>query len=395
MLSGVPAFFQNISSFPMAREIHPGQAYAGVVRAQDDVMIIVSGRLQIPLDEGSGLVPGQKVTFQLTTTPAGAQITISPELAAGAAPNSPTPASALTPILEALGKLELAQRIHGAIPRHAPTTDAALRPLLTVLLAEQGLGADLDQLARTLTAVAPQLSPGQGAALAIAQWLGLVPASDSAAWRTLLLRSREEQSVAARIAASIKSESSSGDLGALKKSAAALASRLLSDPEFMHALKEDAKLDPFKALAQRLQDRSTGADLQNLRSLDQSYQFLEIPVAESQGFRRAQLHTFEEKSGPARPPGSSVHTTVLDLETTHLGALWVSLQSAGPQCTCHFRVEDPAVAELLSKEAAALESSLADAGFGRAAVSATLWNGNREDALIAMLAPYQKLDLEV
>lgn len=395
MLNGVTAFFQNIAAFPMAREIQPGQTYAGVVRMQNDALVIVSGRLQIPLEEGSGLIPGQRVSFQLTTTPAGAQLTITPELASGAAPTSPSPASPLTPILEALGKLDLAQRIHGAIPRHAPSTEAALRPLLTVLLAEQGLGADLDQLTQTLAAVAPQLSPGQGAALAIAQWLGLVPPSDSAAWRTLLLRSREEQSAAARIAASIKSEGSPGGLGALKESAATLASRLLDDPEFMQVLKEGGKLDSFKALAQRLQERATGVDLQNLRGLDQTYQFIEIPVRESQGFRRAQIHTFQEKSGTGTSPGNAVHKTVLDLETTHLGALWVSLQSVGPQCTCQFRVEDPAVAELLSSEASALEAALAEAGFARASVSATLWDGNREVALIAMLAPYQKLDLEI
>jgi hypothetical protein len=34
------------------------------------------------------------------------------------------------------------------------------------------------------------------------------------------------------------------------------------------------------------------------------------------------------------------------------------------------------------------------AGFAKATVTATLWDGNRDEALITLLAPYQKLDLE-
>lgn len=395
MLSGVTAFFQNISAFPVARQIQPGQTYAGVVRTQNDALFIVSGNLQIPLEDGSGLLPGQRVTFQLNTSPAGAQLSITPELASNPTTTSTSPTSPVTSILEALGKLDLSHRIHGAVPRHAPAVETALRPLLTVLLAEQGAGSDLDQLAQIFVAVAPRLNPGQGAAIAIAQWLGLVPPSDSAAWRSLLLRSREEQSTAARIAASIRSEASASSLGNLKDSAATLASRLLNDPDFLHLLKEDGKLEPFKALAQRLQDRATGVDLQNLRGLDQTYQFIEIPVRESQGFRRAQVHAFEEKAGPDTPSGTTVRKTVLDLDTTRLGALWVSLQSVGTQCACSFRVVDPDVAALLNDEAAALEMALKEAGYVRASVSTALWDGNRDEALIAMLAPYQKLDLEV
>jgi hypothetical protein len=396
MLSGVSPFLQSIAALPQATEVQPGQTYSAVVRVQNSALVMVSGQLLIPLDEGSGLVPGQRVSFQLNPSTTGLKLSITPESvasSAGASPPAPSLDRILTPILESLGKLGLAHRIHGAIPRYAPTTSTTLQPLLMVLLSERALGTDLAQFSQLLSSVASQGALGQGTAQAIAQWLGLVPPTGSEAWRAILLRSREEQSAAARIAASLKTETGQTGLSGLKESAAALAGRLLADTDFLQALdKED--LEPFKALAHRIQERATGADLQNLRSLDQSYQFLELPVPESNGFHRAQLHTFQDKSGPGREIGAPVHRTVLDLETTQLGALWVTLRSTGNQCACQFRVEDSAVTDLLQSEAPALEAALTAAGFAGATVSAVLWNGNREEALIALLAPYQKLDLD-
>jgi hypothetical protein len=397
MVSGIPQFFQSIAALPVAKSIQPGQTYAAVVRLQDNVLMLTSGRLQIPLDDGTGLLPGQRVTFQLTTTVSGAQLTITPDSASWTTPGAtaqPNLARVLAPILESLGKLELAPRIHGMIPRDAPTTLSSLQPLLTVLLSKRAPGADLDQFSQIIAAAANQSGLGQGTVQAIAQWLGLVPPTDSAAWHALVLRSRAEQAVAARIAAALKAGGDTKGLSSLKESAASLADRLLSDPALLQSLKDDGDLEPFKALASRIQERAMGAELQNLRALDQSYQFIELPVRESHGFNRAQIHTFQDSSGPGRENGAAVYRTVLDLDTTQLGVLWVALQSAGNQCGCHFRVEDPEVLALLEGEASALEAALVDAGFAKATVTATLWDGNRDEALITLLAPYQKLDLE-
>ncbi len=396
MVGGIPQFFQSIAALPVAKSIQPGQTYAAVVRLQDNVLVLTSGRLQIPLDDGTGLLPGQRVTFQLTTTASGPQLTITPELAAGSSPGAtaqPNLGRVLAPILESLGKLELAPRIHGMIPRHAPATLSSLQPLLTVLLSERAPGADLDQFSQIIASAANQSGLGQGAVQAIAQWLGLVPATDSAAWHALVLRSRAEQIATARIAAALKAGGDQKGLASLKETPGSLADRLLSDPAFLQSLKDDGEVETFKALAQRIQERATGAELQNLRGLDQSYQFIELPVRERDGFHRAQIHTFQERSG-GREAGGAVSRTVLDLDTTQLGPLWVALQSAGNQCGCHFRVEDPEVLALLEGEAPALEAALSEAGFAKATVTATLWDGNRDEALITLLAPYQKLDLE-
>lgn len=396
MLSGIPSFFQSISALPVARDIQPGEIYTGVVRTQNNALVLSSGRLLIPLDEGLDLVAGQRVSFQVNATPTGPQLTITPQ-----ATNAPAQTAApnldrvLAPILESLGKLELAPRLQGILPREVPATGSSLQPLLTVLLAEQSLGADLDHFSRFAASVAANPTGfGPGTLQAIAQWLGLAPPTDRAAWHALLLRSREEQAAAARIGASLKPGANASSLAALKDSAASLATRLLDDPAFLQSLKEDGQLEPFKALAQRIQDRATGVDLQNLRGFDQAYQFLELPVGESHGFHRAQIHNFQEKSAQGREGGPAIHRTVLDLEMTQLGALWVSLQRTGDQISCQFRVAAPEVAALLKSEGPALEAALAEAGFASVTITTDLWDGNREEALIRMLAPFQKLDLE-
>lgn len=395
MLSGIPSF-QSISALPVAKDIQPGEVYTGVVRTQNNALVLSSGRLLIPLDDGIGLVAGQRVTFQFNTTPTGLQLAITPQ-STDTPSQTPAPdfGRILAPILESLGKLELGPRIHSILPRELPATSGSLQPLLTALLSQQALGADLDQFTQLVqSAAANPGGLGQGTIQAIAQWLGLVPPTDRAAWHALLLRSREEQSAAARIAASLKPGADSTALGALKESAVSLATRLLDDPAFLQSLKEDGQLEPFKALAQRIQERVTGVELQNLRGLDHGYQFLELPVSESHGFHRAQIHNFQEKSGQGKESGTAVHRTVLDLDMTQLGALWISLQRTGDQCACQFRVADPEVAALLESEGPALEAALAEAGFASVSVTTLLWDGNREDALIRLLAPFQKLDLE-
>lgn len=396
MLSGLPSFFQTISALPVAKDIQPGEVYTGVVRAQNNALVLSSGRLLIPLNDGIGLVAGQRVTFQFNSTPTGLQLAITPQ--ANNAPiqsANPDLGRILAPILESLGKLELGPRLQGILPRELPMTSGSLQPLITVLLSKQALGADLDQFTQIVHSAA--VNPGglgQGTIQAIAQWLGLVPPTDRAAWHALLQRSREEQAAVARIAASLKPGADSSVLASLKESAASLATRLLDDPAFLQSLKEDGQLEPFKALAQRMQDRATGVDLQNLRGLDQAYQFTELPVREAHGFHRAQIHNFQEKSGQGKESGTAVHRTVLDLDMTQLGALWISLQRTGDQCACQFRVADPEVAALLESEGPALEAALAEAGFASVSVTTLLWDGNREEALIRLLAPFQKLDLE-
>lgn len=396
MLSGIPSFFQTLSALPLGRHLQAGETYTGVVRAQDNTLVLAAGRLLIPLDEGIGLVAGQRVSFQFNTTPKGPQLTITPQTTAPLAQNStPDLGRVLAPILESLGKIALGPRIQGMIPRELPATSGSLQPLLTVLLSERALGADLEQFSQILqSSTANPGGLGQGTVLAIAQWLGLVPPTDRAAWHAFLLRSREEQAAAARIARSLKPGGESSSFTALKESAASLAARLLDDPAFLHLLKEEGQLEPFKALAQRIQERVLGADLQNLRGIDQAYHFLELPVSEAQGFHRAQIHNFQEKSGQGKEEGAHVYRTVLDLEMTQLGALWIALQRTGDQCACQFRVAAPEVAALLESEGPALEAALTETGHASVSVTVSVWDGNREEALLRLLSPFQKLDLE-
>lgn len=398
MLSGsVPLLVQPISAFPQAASLQPGQRYGAVVREHQQGLALAAGRLLIPLPEGAGLSAGQRVLIEVLPGPGGPQLSISPEAGATAkAPaGPPSPIQALLPLLEALGRLDLAPRIHATLPRHLPGSGGHLGTLVQLLLSSEGLATDLETLARLLNTARD--SGGLPSTLTgpVSKWLALVPGGAADEWHALILRTREVQGAIARIAASLKGGATAAPPDALKESTASLVSRLLADPAFAQWLDERGELDTFKSLAQRIQERAGGAELQNLRNLDQSYQFLDLPVPERLGFQRAQIHAFGGDAAGGRHPKNAIHRTVLDLELSHLGAVWVAVQSAGAACTCHFDVEDPEVATLIEAEAPALSEALRAAGYARAEVTAGLWDGDRARALLTLLAPYQKLDLEI
>ena len=126
----------------------------------------------------------------------------------------------------------------------------------------------------------------------------------------------------------------------------------------------------------------------------QPYQFLELPVREADGFRRAHIHSFSEKGGGPNAPQTPTHRTVLDIETTRLGPLWIALHAAEGHCACRIKAVEHEVAALMRNEADALRESLQGAGYQNASVTVEPWDGNREEAVYQLLAPYQKLDLE-
>lgn len=396
MLAGnVPGATPAIVALPPNSALLPGQNFTALVRAQNEGLLLQLGAQQIPLPEGVALVAGQRVAVRIIGAGEALRLEITPQ------PAAPAPAAAapgletlLRPVLQALGKLDLASRASGLVPQHLPPSPASLQPLLTVLLSNQGPGRDLQQLQQILAAATAAGTVPADLAASVAQWLGLAPAAENAWWRGLLERARAERAAATRIAQSLGSGKPAPSLAAARDGAASLATRLLADTGFETWLREQGGLEPFRALEQRLQDRAQGGDLQNLRALNQPYQFLELPLREGDGFLRAHVHSFSDGKRASAPDPDAVHRTILDLETTQLGPLWIAIQAAGSQCACRFRTIHPDVVELVQAEAAGLREALVALGYQEATVSAESWDGNRDEAVLHLFAPYRKLDLE-
>lgn len=403
MLSGgVPITVQTVVPSPQTAALLPGQSYAGLVRNLQGALFAQIGTIQISLPESAALSAGQRVIVHVVDAGKMLQLEVSPLPGQTAPPAPPTPGldRILLPILQALGKLDLAPRIHAVLPPPLTPNTASLQPLLTVLLSERALGQDLQQLQQVLTHASARgvLSPETAAA--VLRWLeqgsgtGTGDRSIVVAWRNLLEQARNEQSAASQIGRSLQSGGAGAGLASLKDSAASLIQRLLNDIGFTTWLRDEGTVEGFHRMAGRIQDRALGADLLNTRSLDQPYQFLELPVRESQGFLRAHVHSFSEERPDGKLGQRTLHRTILDLDTTKLGPLWIALEAIGTRCTCRFRTANPDVAKALKAEIETLENRLRRAGFEHATVAAEPWDGDRETAVIQMLAPFQKLDLE-
>lgn len=371
----------------------PGNSYNGIVRAQGDTLIAQVGRLQIPLDGSTALDAGQRVVVQVQRQGDSLQLTIRPQ----SAPHLPAPpdlATLLEPLLQQLGRADSATRLPALFPRRAPESTMALQALVTSLITERGTGHDIQQLQQFLTSATNQgiLAPQSLASLS--PWITLTALADAAAWEALVRQARSTRNAVARLARLIQGGTNTGTVQDLKGTLASLTQRLMGDDAFQTWLRNQGTQDEFKALGKRILERATGSELQNLRALDQPYQFLELPLSDASGLKRIQIHNFTESHSTAETPSATIHRTVLDLDTTRLGLVWVDLRAQGTQCRCQFRLMSADLAAAVEATAEELETGLKNLGYIRAHVTADTWDGDREQALLALLAPFQSLDLE-
>lgn len=372
-----------------------GQRYSGVIRAQPDGLAAIVAGLKLPLDADSGLQAGQRVHVQVQAHGKHLQLTLQaappPE---GKVGRTGGQAALLQAVLQQVGHPELEPPLAALLPRQAPQSAEAIQALVTSLLVERGTGRDLQQLQQLLSQATQQgvLSPDSGAVLS--PWLSLTALADAKDWYDLLRRARSERNAAARLAQVIRGEAPMGALATLKESLASITRQLLNDHVFQTWLRSQGLEEPFRALTERSAERALGSDVQNLRALDQSYQFMELPLGEEQGFRRLQLHLFSEEASKHAASHHPLHRTVLDLELSRLGPMWIDLRAQGTQCSANFQVMTATLADQLNQSADELREGLAEVGFPHAKLSARPWDGDREAALLALLSPYQGLDLD-
>lgn len=372
-----------------------GQHYSGVIRSQPDGLTAIVAGLKLPVDADSGLQVGQRVHVQVQAQGKHLQLTIQAATPPAASPeNTGANGALLRAVLQQLGRPELEAPLTTLLPRQAPTSTESIRALVSSLLLERGTGRDIQQLQQLLSQAVQQgvLPPDAGAVLS--PWLSLTALSDAKDWYDLLRRSRSERNAAAQLAQSIRGEAPVGSLAALKQSLNSLTHQLLDEAAFQNWLRREGLEESFKALADRSAERALGSDVQNLRSLDQAYQFMELPLGEEQGYRRLQLHVFSEEASRHGSEKHPLHRTVLDLELSQLGPMWIDLRAQGSHCRCNFQVMTPALVTQLNDIAGELHEKLSMVGFPHTHITASLWNGDREAALLALLSPYQGLDLD-
>jgi len=413
MLNPAPNATVQLAATHDAVALQAGRTYSGVVRVAPEGLVALVGRIQIPLDIASGLAAGQRVLVDVQAQAGGLQLTVRgqiftgpesgpPHTAApqGAVPQATNPqgaaalAAVLDTIVQAAGRPELAARLAALLPRQTPASEATLRALISTLLSERGAGQDVQQLQQFVARASGEgiLTPDTGRALS--PWLALTALADSAAWHDLLRRARSERHAASQLARTVLGKHGASTFPDLKNALNSVAQRLLENPAFQSWLRENGQAEAFRALAERTLERATGGDAQNLRALNQPYQFLELPISAEHGFFRLQAHFFSEGGGGKDGQNDLEHRTVLDVETTRLGPVWIDIRSRLRACACNFRMATAELAAAVEAGADELEEALRALGYRQVRVTVSPWDGDRESALIALLAPFQPLDLE-
>lgn len=384
MAGGLPAV--NVTLPQGAAPLRMDQPVQTVVRADASGgrFIQLAGQ-RIPLPADSPLQAGDRVSAQLSGGRAAPQLQIT---LLASAPSSP--ASGLASLLSRLApQLALegdapsgAQMLPSALLAH-PAQGAAV---LALLLGDEGPGSAWSSVMQWLAAgkAAQRLSPGSAAESLLQQLATLEPG-----WEEALRLTAKDTRLEARLAAmdaKIQQRMPEG----LRP----LIAGLLEDEAFKGFLQERGALGAFEKSTGEILSRLDAAAAANLRGLDQSYRFLEFPLALLLGFDRAQVHWFGDGStGKSRGKRHDA-ALVLDLAVEPLGELWVQLSRSNSTTRCEVCAARPESRELIEAGKEALRDALADAGLPNPQVLVRDWLPTERAArLAALFMPPRPLDL--
>ncbi|MCL4694613.1 MAG: hypothetical protein KJ060_19140, partial [Candidatus Hydrogenedentes bacterium] len=105
-------------------------------------------------------------------------------------------------------------------------------------------------------------------------------------------------------------------------------------------------------------------------------------------------HIFGEGGGKGKAFDPNNSTVVIDLATTNLGDLWISLNMTRGACQCWIRATDVDVVRAVEETAGELVGRLEASGYPGAKVHATLWDGNRIKEAANLLRRFEGISLE-
>lgn len=351
--------------------LNMGAPFQAIVKKGADGLQLRAQNMKIPLPENSGLVPEQRVVVRLTQTAEGVRANVMAvasegPAAAGASealPMAEGPASArVVELLQSLyTKPEVGIKFDELVSMLASATGAgykpefSLEPLLVLARLLNGELKDFEQLVRVAASAAGS-------------------------------------SLEARIAEAI----STGDFEKLREfietDLRSLLIRIKHDPKLTAEVKKRGDLGRFQKSVESAVERLSADSLQNLRGGQQGYRFFEIPFTPAMGFNWAQIHVVSDNGRRLWRDAEDSGIIALDLSTTHLGELWITLNVMGSNCSC--RILAPAESLRVFEEAREeLADVLKGLGFKYAAVSVAPYDGRREREMMLLMRTFSSVDL--
>jgi flagellar hook-length control protein FliK len=383
-----------------AQPAAPPLSLQGTLQGKPGDLSAVVGNTRIPLGALPELQAGQTVTVEIAQGLSELLFRVVEAQPQAAPATAATPLPGLiTSVLKALGAFRATptapQSAAQIVPPNFPSSDAAVRNLLSMFLADGQTSQDLQLLQSLVSEGAasggiPQALADEFTAL-VTQFM---VAEDGDIAEVLQQWGRGSgRSLEARLAQAL----ATGDLnefldqaeGDLRSSLA----RFRQEGDIVRYLQGKNQLRSFQGAVDRVLNRLTGAQLQNMRGVDLPYAFLELPAMDSTGIQRAQIHIFGEGRGERRFDPRNA-TVAMDLSLTRLGDIWVSLTVVKGHCACRFRATRPEVVEAIEAEADALRGALTEAGYAGVQVQAGLWSGQRLDDVAGLMRRFSGLNVK-
>jgi hypothetical protein len=216
---------------------------------------------------------------------------------------------------------------------------------------------------------------GDGLPSVIAEWAGAVP-------------------IEARIADASAANHLETLTAAFRGDLRAVLSQLRADPNLTAYLQDKGELTAFQSAADRVLGRLLAGQLQNLHGLDQPYVFFEVPFAAGAPVREARVHLFHESRAGHRKHEPHAASVTLDLSTTELGDLWITLQFAEGNCACRVAATSPAAIAAIESARDELLRGLEAAGYAHATVHLDLWDGDRLRETGRLMGRFSGIDLK-
>ncbi|MDZ4857352.1 MAG: hypothetical protein SGI88_00075 [Candidatus Hydrogenedentes bacterium] len=384
--------------------LKPGQFLQGIVQSLEPQTIIRFGNIVVPVERIEGIQAGQAVSAEVVRSGDGLQLRIMP----GSTPTTHDPPQSLqtqtgaralpgfiVDALRTLGKLELADHAVHLIPARIAHNAVAVRLVLTILLDRGEHGEDAERLIQLLQqaaddgALAPEELP---AALKVLRSLAASKDLIDGVNQRGLAMSRAP--LAARLAEAIAHGEMQAVLESLHEDSVTALLRLRDNASLNEFLRQTGQHADFSRAIERLAERFVASQLVNARSTDVPYLFFELPMRPDSPISNAHIHIMGDGGGKAGRFDAKNATIVLDLSTSALGDLWITITVASGACSCWLRAQEINTVTALQRHSAGLVGHLAEAGYPNVAVHATLWDGNRVQELATLMRRFNGINLQ-
>jgi len=164
-------------------------------------------------------------------------------------------------------------------------------------------------------------------------------------------------------------------------------------PDFLAFLRERGQEKTFFKAADGLQERLTAGQLQNVRSHEAPYLFLNLPLPQEEGFERAMIHFFDEGRHENRRFHKEGAMIALDLSLSAVGQVWITLHFSEQLCKCRILVEDRESLALFQSQAEDLARQLERSQELKPQISVEQWDGDHVRETANLMARFQGLDV--